>query len=478
MPHSDLISLLRSEPFRPFRIHTAAGAAFDIGDPRQVGASPGGRLFIAVLSDGHFEVLTPELIQRCEVISTATPPIPAAPPAATSFLTKPNKGRVAISAATERDGRRLAHIAVSADKRTVILSTAGTRWDLSGLETFDNGRTLYLHHADDPSLHKRVIVWPPETATFESFAEAAPASELERQLRELDIEARAAPKNPPGPPASYFKSTKPPPGYEPPMPPTTGRESGPAPDDPNRFEFRGDLYEAGANMWCNCPTLIDTLTGTVMFDLSNTNWDATPKRDGDYWIFELRHYPDPNHSLTMVIDPKVALVHFGGPLIPLHIAARHLINYTLYRSWDGLLHVFSTELPIDEPHITISAAGCSIELWPGAGSIKPPFLTMRIVGPSGRAILDLRGTLWGAYLELNDPSLIRFSLIHTDEKTRYAFRPRLIIEPTSQRITSDTLPGCTTLAAFAEAARTCRTPEWLLEDLTALFARGLEIPLP
>jgi hypothetical protein len=63
------------------------------------------------------------------------------------------------------------------DGQTVLV-TAGTRWNVHGIEQFENGVSLYLHHLDHPMVEQRIIFWPPDRGTPESFDSAMPVDTL------------------------------------------------------------------------------------------------------------------------------------------------------------------------------------------------------------------------------------------------------------------------------------------------------------
>jgi hypothetical protein len=73
------------------------------------------------------------------------------------------------------------------------------------VEQFENGTTLYLHHLDHPTVEQRIMLWPPDKGTFESFAEAMPPSKLAAELRRRDARLSAKPAKAVKPPADYLR---------------------------------------------------------------------------------------------------------------------------------------------------------------------------------------------------------------------------------------------------------------------------------
>jgi hypothetical protein len=472
--HSVFLTLCRATPFRPFRVYTHDQQAFDIGSREQVGISPGERMIIVVISDARFEMLIPERIARCEIISEATAisESPAAAPADPEL----SPGGISFMAFTGTDGRRLVHFAASDADENPVLSSAGTRWDIHGMETFENGRTLYLHHADELTLMRRVIFWPPDRATFDSFAEAMSAADLQRELHEQSTAASSVGFNAP---KSYFKSIKPKEPYVPPMPRTSGREDGLAPDDPNRFVMSSKRYHSAPGQTAIAPAVTDLFTDQVMFDLLESGWDASIEDDIAAWDLTLRTATEPGRELKLRIDAREGLALVGNRALPLEAAERHLRNFPLHCSWDALQkRLMGEPRDLSQPEVVFGDdRGTRLEFWPGKSDVPPPFLTIRITDSSGRAILDARGSQWGALARVFQSGIV-LNLIHADEKIRLSFKPRLILDLSSHRVASDEISGSTCLAVLQQAIHKCRTPEWMLEELSEWFAKGKDIPVP
>jgi hypothetical protein len=473
---AQFLNLCRAQPFRPFRVHTYDGQAIDVAAASQVGVSPGERLFVVVLADARFEVLMPERIARCELMTAGMPPPPEPPPVTTETDSKLSPGGISFMAFTAADGRKLVQFAATDADGTPILSSAGMWWDVHGMETFENGRTLYLHHADDLTLTRRIIIWPPDRATFESFAEAMDVKELQEALGEQGADAGrvgfSAPK-------TYLKSIRPGEPYVPPMPDLGGKHDGIAPDDPMRFVMSSKRYEAAPGHRAIAPAVTDLLTDHVMFDLLDSGWDASIKDDLAAWELTLRYAGDADRQLVLNIDAFKGLARVGDRTLPLEATERHLRNYPLHNSWEALLKRLTGEpRDLTLPEVVFGhESGARVEFWPGKTGIPAPFLTVRIVDAGGRGILDCRGSEWGAIVRVHG-SLVVLNLIHADTKKRVDFKPRLALDLLSHRVTSEGIAGSTCLAVLQQAIHTCRTPEWLLEELGEWFAKGQGIPVP
>lgn len=478
MPLSDFMSLLHAQPFRPFRVNTVNGITFDITQAQQVGVSPGLRLIVVAVADNRFEMLIPEQIGPCEVITGAMPAAPPAPPIVADVDLGLSPGEIQFLAFTGKDGRGLVQFNVADRDGKPILSSAGTRWDVHGLETFENGRSLYIHHADDPTRLKRIIVWPPDKATFESFAEAMTPQAFRAELQKLDAAATKNPKEP-APAKDYTRSVKKIEPYIPPKPRNTGREE----EIPQelRFEVEFEEHDAARNHVINTPRLVDTYNDAPMLDLTRTQWDATHEREGTRITLSLRHFPDGDKSLDIRTEPMTGMATVNGSELPLTILERHLINYELYDDWDALRAAIAIKpaiAPKARAEVMLKGpAASTIELWPGDSAVALPFMQMRILNAAGRAILDTRGSMWTALIERSDEA-ITLELINGDPDERSEIPLRIQINPVSHRVTSEFIPGSTALAALQPAIHQCRTASWMLEELQELFARGKDLPLP
>lgn len=437
-----ILNLCHATSFRPFRVHTRDGTAFDVHAPTQVAFSPDGGMIVVVLSDARFEVLVPERIARCEVLHASTPPIPQAEPEPPPGPAG-SPGGITFQSVIDTDGRRLVHFEATDADGHVMLSSAGTRWDLYGMEVFENGRTLYLQHADDLTLSQRIILWPPKRGTLESFAEAMDVARLKQELV-----AKSSAAGPRGfaAPASYARSIVPPEPYNPPMPKHPHRETGMRADDPRRFVMSARRYDAAPGQTAMGACLTDLFTEHVMFDLDQSGWHATIEDGIAKWDLTLRCPAALGRELRLHIDAFKGRARVEGAWVALEAAERHIRNFPLHGSWEALLALLKGE-PRDLSQPESAAAvptGATLEFWPGAASVAPPFLAVRLVETSGRAILDSRGAVWGAMARVRDGG-VWLHLLHADPARRMEFTPRLAVDLATHRVTCDGLEGATSI---------------------------------
>src|SRR5262249_8421626 len=140
---------------------------------------------LVIADDQRAEPLMPEEIERCEVHGPpvslpeavgAIPPetlarhaqlLAAALQAPAPHAEKRSKpafdpGKTRFTSSCAPDGRRIVHAALETRAGKSIFDTAGTQWSVHGVEQFENGTSLYLHHRDHPAQEQRVIIWPPD----------------------------------------------------------------------------------------------------------------------------------------------------------------------------------------------------------------------------------------------------------------------------------------------------------------------------
>lgn len=472
----EFVNLWRASPFRPFRIFVK-GRTFDVAEALQVAMSPNMRLVTLALDSGAVSFSIDD-IEGAEPLMAPAPPEPAPTPAAAPApaVYTPDAGRVGL-VDFELPGERLTSVSVHARDPSRSFTTQGTRWDVHGLETFENGRTLYLHHLDDPTRVQRVILWPDTNkGTFDSFSEAMSLGALRRELEERD-KAHIAGKTNPEPPANYFESLKPKPVYQHP----TGRwwEEG-QPDPPDRFRAEATHSEVGRHRFVSAPRLIDSRQNRVLLDLEGTSWSAPMPQGPPPWELMFMYGDEDGRSFTLKVDPAAGTIEYRHRVSPLAWFQTQLLNYWLYEQWDWLLQALAAgPREATEPllrHFS-SAGGCIIELWPGASEVPVPFLQPRLRSRIGRTLLDMRGTAWGASLHpaYDEPAgeCLDMLLWHKDPATRSdAARRRLRIDPISRRVTVPGEPGFTSLGVLHGIVQQAVTPEWLLKDLAEAFARG------
>lgn len=480
----DFVGFWHANPFRPFRILTAS-ALLDVSSPLQVAMSPSMQRVTVSLDDATHSLDVADIL-RCEWLSPdpgegrashpLSPDARPAPPQIDLSRYQPDPGALSLLSLTLADGSAITHVALTDRDGNSAFSTAGTRWDIHGIERFENGASLFLHHLDDPTTQRRVLVWPGNGGSFDSFAERADAPGLNAALRTLDTQLSASPLDP-APPDHYFTSATPAP-KPPPMPFRNYWElDRPEPFNASRFTLDVDDVEYGPHRWSEAIRLTDTLNKEVVLDLFGTLWDCDVSREPDSHALTLSldHHPG---SLSLHIKPhkRSARLLPGGSDIPLDFLNRHLRNFSLYASIDALRAALRAG-PQGSEHPAVvlpNHHGHRIELWAGHADWPTPFLHPRILAPSGRELLDLRGSWWAALVEPDTTgSALTLRLWFRDEAGRNdVLSNRLWIDLPSRRVTSHTLPGFTTLGVIHHLAHHSRDPGYLLRDLREAFARG------
>jgi hypothetical protein len=207
----DFISLWRATPFRPFVIYAAGGRVIPVVQQMQAAVSPALTLVTVVFDESRIESVRMDQIERCEVLGSASGESETAAPAPEpqeAHSGKLSPGKLECMSFTRKDGWRVLQVAVSDGTGKPIFSTAGTGFDLHGMETFENGRMLYLHHVCNPTEQIRLIIWPPDTGTFETFAESMTLASFAKAAEKRDGKLtsgtpRIGPKKP------YFRETIP-----------------------------------------------------------------------------------------------------------------------------------------------------------------------------------------------------------------------------------------------------------------------------
>ncbi|CAG0963061.1 hypothetical protein PHYC_00832 [Phycisphaerales bacterium] len=477
------IQMWQASPFRPFRVRLSDGRAFEVMQAQQVAGSADLRQFVVMVEGGPV-AFGPELVAECEVLGASPFERSAENPygfdeEAMARLRaggvdpsrvaqyKPDPGGMLLMGYATTDRLRFVQFAIKAADGRMMLTTLLTRWNLVGVESFENGRTLYLVHADDPLLQKRVIVWPPDRATFESFAEAAPVAEIQRQLNEMDEAATANPRGVDAAPG-YLESVKRRDEAEP-------SANGPSAD---RFKVETDPLEVSPHRFEDELRLAPAAGGRAVFDLFGTGWYGSATLDPGAWSFELKRGAEPECSIRVKMWPgsKLASVERGTGKFPLWFVEPLLRNYGLHEDRGAFDRVLlAGPRPHTEPQIVLPLEdGYSMELWAGEPAIATPFLHPRLVGPRGLAILDLRGTAWGAMVE-TQPRL-RVRLINRDESGRYdAAKYRLHVDLAGRCVTSPDLKGSMALGALHGAAHASRVASMLVSRMEEAFSRGRDL---
>jgi hypothetical protein len=315
MTIQEFIPIWQAQPFRAFRVHTTRGE-FVVTYPLGATVTPSMRI-VLVVDDKRAETFSLDEIDRCEAFGppmsvvdaiSAIPPeklandaqlLSTAQTAVDAEFTEQlsptfDSGIVALTAEYTAAGVHTVQATVKTRDGDVMFETAGTRWSVHGVEQFENGTSLYMHHLDHPAVEQRIILWPPDKGTFETFAEAMSVQALGKELQRRDEVLAAKPAGPIDPPASYFQKI----AWEWKLAERDGWQEmfgeEPAAFDPTRYEF---LYVprtvAGGHEVVN-PCLTDTATSEVLFDLLLTDWDATCRQEDHVWHVSLRHASNPD----------------------------------------------------------------------------------------------------------------------------------------------------------------------------------------
>jgi hypothetical protein len=506
MTIQEFISVWQAQPFRTFRLHVR-GRNIEVRYPLSIALTPQMQV-AAIANDGRVEILDLQDIQKCEVfgppaaiadilaaipplelarnaqllseaVSSSTPVTEVRPPDVSVPL------RVALQETHTPEGIQVLHAALELPDGHVVLSTAGTRWNLHGIEHFENGTSLFLHHLDHPTEEQRIIFWPPGQGTFDSFAEALPATALAKELHRRDEELSSKPARPLKLPASYFRDID----REWPIAEKDGWEEAFGEDspamDPLRFEFASVVRKLKDGRSIQNPCLTDIMREEILFNLVDTDWDASAKQDGRNWYLSLRHAlrdtSRPGQAVTLFIDVgrRAATIDMDSTLLSLGWIERHLRNFALYESWDAM-HDALRRGPVKrrQPDVVITlAGGFRAELWAGVPLYPLPFLQPNILDPNGNTVFDLRNTFWSAAIR-GDGNAPKATLIlssgERSDRDLTSHYP-LDLDLISHRVTCASLEGFTTIGMLQSVVRRVRGVKWMLEELPEWFAKGESI---
>lgn len=183
-----LVALWQARPFHPFRVRLCDGRSFDILGPSQLAASSDLQTFALALPQGAL-TFAPGSVAHCEALADhGTHHALAGSPLFSA-------GTLRLMTISTTDGLTLTNFVMKNGEDGLMLSSAGTRWSVMGVESFENGRSIHLVHADDPLLQVRVIAWPPDRATLASFAESEVCAVIQQRLIEMDGATIAKPGN-------------------------------------------------------------------------------------------------------------------------------------------------------------------------------------------------------------------------------------------------------------------------------------------
>lgn len=503
MTLQEYVALAQARPFRAFRLHTASGI-FSVEYPLGAALLPSGDA-VALANGDVVATLPLTLIERGEAHGPALAPEAAIAAVEPERLARdarllaaaqaagatpedrpdspgPDPRTIELIGASGADGVFVVHAAVSTQPGHTIFSTAGTRWNLHGLETFANGTSLYLHHADHPTVEQRIILWPPDTGTFASFAEAMPLAALRRELERRDVRLRRRPAKVVRPPAAWFHAIRP--EYR--SPPDDGRARmlGEEPDDFERYEIRFSEGTATEGGRIRQPCLLDVETETVLFQLIGTAWAGTAERKGEEFVFTLQDTGASGAVVPFLVDPRrhSARLADGGQPWPLAFFQRALHNFALHEQWELLRTALHAGPPgLGEPdHVWPLHGDFRVELWSGDVRFPIPFLQPLILSPDERPLLDLRTTAWGAIVQaVSGTPRVRLQLVSHEEKDRLAAaRLTLELDLVAHRATCLGCEGSTSLGMIQALVRHVRGTQWLREDLPAWMAKGRYVPRP
>jgi hypothetical protein len=508
MTIQDFIPIWQAQPFRAFRVHTMRGV-FDVKYPMAASLTREMRIAV-VVDDSRVETFALDEITQCEAFgapmsvadamsaippeilarhaqllsqalsATEREPEASSVPPASAF----DSGRVSMISEHGPDGIHVVRATVHTRDGVKMLSTADTRWNVHGVEQFENGTSLYLHHLDHPIDEQRIILWPPDTGTFESFAEGMPAAALEEQLRRRDEELAAKPAKPVEPPASYFRKIT----REWEIGEIDGRAEAFGEDeaalDPDRYEFVLVPRIAESGREVANPVLTDIMREEIIFNLVDTDWDATGDRDGRNWHISLRHASSPGEATVLHVvdvDRRGAMSDASTILRPLAWIERHLRNFGLYESWNVMYDaLLAGPVKRNTPDVVIPLEnGFSAELWAGEPRFPTPFLQPHIVDAQGRTVFDLRSTTWSARIRTDQkrPRVILVFSSGVQEAREIASQYPLELDLISHRVTCPNLEGSTTIGMVQALIRRVRGVPWMLEEIPKWFEKGRTLPL-
>jgi len=502
MTINDFIPVLQAQPFRAFRMHTVRGE-FVVTYPLGATLTPLMRIAV-VVDDTRVETFALEEIDRCEPFGPpmdAVEAISAIPPeklandaqliaavqaaADTEFAQQLSPtfdpGTVALTGGYESNGVHTVHATVKTRDGETMFATAGMRWSVHGVEQFENGTSLHLHHLDRPTVEQRVILWPPDRGTFDTFAESMSLQALAKELHRRDKVLADKPAKPIEPPASYFRKI----GWTWKLAERDewqelfGEE--PPAFDPTRYEFLYVPRTVAGGRVAN-PCLTDTATREVLFDLLLTDWDAACRQEERVWHLTLRHASNPDRETTLHIDVERqgATIDDNVTLLPLGWIERHLRNFALYEVWE-LMYTGLLAGPVGpkQPDVILPLAeGFTAELWAGEPRFPTPFLQPHFKDREGQSVFDLRGTTWSAWIQFDRERPVVTLIFSSGEReareatTQYPLQ----FDLKSHRVTSSNLKGSTTIGMMQSVIHHVRGVPWMLEEIPKWFTKGLLLP--
>lgn len=503
MTLQDFTTHWQAQPFRAFRIHAGRTTA-DVNHPLAVALSP--QLDVLVAGSSEATRIALDDITRCEAIGqprSIAEAIGAVPPALLAAhaqqlaaaleagapgrrtpkrVAKRDRGTLRCVTTRTPEGVLLVHGTLAGEEGRPLFDISGTRWNLHGAEPFENGTSLYVHHLDHPSSEQRIIVWPPDTGTFDTFAEAKPLAALRRELERRDRRLAAKPARPAEPRAAYFRQILP--AYRTVEADARAMAFGPdrGESDFSRYELHLLPNRAAPGRAVKCPWLVDVLSEETLFDLRDTSWDAVVTRGPRSLTLRLQAAGHGKATLTLVIDPQRRLAGIGdsGAWHPLGFVERHLRNFALHEAWEPLTIALNAgPVKLRQPDLVVPLAqGFRAEMWAGERHHPLPFLQPRFLDPRARPLLDFRASAWSAVLTPHrSKALVTLRFVSHEAKRRFA-PPALDLQLdlVTHRVTCDGLEGWTTLGMLQAMVRQVRGITWLAEELRTLLAKGRALP--
>lgn len=506
MTLADFIAVWQAQPFRAFRLHTARGV-LTINYPLVAALSPDMSVWIISGNEQVEEIALDEIarveiygepVSLADAINAISPEVLARNAQLMANAQKRREqrdgptvvesrfdpGTVSFLSARSKNGVHVVQASVSTRDGHPIFNTAIGRWNLHGVEQFENGTSLYLHHLDDPTTEQRVIIWPPDRGTLESFAEAKSLQALRDDLSERDARLTARLTKPEKPPPSYYREILP--DYPAVIPDGQSEAYGEDPDDRDmdRFEIHLVPRKLGDGASVNNPCLVDVPSEKFCFDLTETAWDATFKRGTDTIALTLSYAGKKLKKLKLTIDPyrRCACMKGVEGELPLAFIERELRNYELYESWPLLIDALRTGPDrFKQPDVVLPLTqGLTAEMWAGETRFPLPFLQPRLLNSDGQPLLDLRATTWAAYVTGEKTgSVVSLRLLSHERKNRHVDpRWELLIDCVTQRVVCRGYEGATTVGMIQSMLRRVRGVEWLHKELPQWLEKGRPLPAP